>query len=98
VFRRGNFIPYLAAGLSGVSPDINLPDRSVRRTNRIGAVVAAGARFYAAPWVGVRIEARERATYLGTRRLGQDQGWADSGRWLRNTEMSGGLLFSFGGR
>lgn len=98
VFRRGNFLPYLAAGIAGVNLDINLPDRSVRDTNRLGAVAAAGARFYAAPWVGVRVEARERATYLGRRRLGQDQGWADSGRWFRNTEVTGGLFFSFGGR
>jgi hypothetical protein len=95
VFPYGNFVPYLAGGVGTTNLDINVSDRSIRDVNRFGISLAVGAKFYAARWVGARIDFRGRATYLGRRGLGQDQGWTDTGRWFRDSEISGGVFFAF---
>lgn len=96
-FRHGNFVPYVGAGIGFMNVEIDTDDPAVRDVNRFGLSLTAGARFYAAKWIGVRVDLRGRATYLGTRRLGEDTGWTDSGRWLRNGELLGGVFLSFGG-
>lgn len=97
-FPFGQFAPYLGldGGISNIN--INVPDRAVRDVNRFGISAAAGAKFYAARWVGFRVEGRARATYLGRRSNGQDRGWTDGGRWFRNSEIFGGVFFAFGGK
>jgi len=95
-FPLGRFWPYLGLGAGVTNLDINVPDRSVRDVNRFGMSAAAGAKFYAARWVGFRVEARARATYLGRRSGGRDGGWTDGGRWFRNEEIFGGVFFAFG--
>jgi hypothetical protein len=40
----------------------------------------------------------ECATYLGARSQGQDHGWLDTGRWFFDTELTGGVLASFGAK
>jgi hypothetical protein len=97
-FRRGNFLPYLGfgAGVTNLNPEPT--DLTVHDTNRPAFSAAAGARFYAARWVGMRIDLRGRATYLGKRRVGFDQGWADSGRRFFSGDLLTGLFLSFGGR
>lgn len=94
----GNFSPYVGFGMGINNLDINVPDRSVRDVNRFGVSIAAGAKFYAARWIGARIDVRGRATYLGKRGLGEDQGWTDTHRWFRNGEFSAGVFFAFGGK
>jgi opacity protein-like surface antigen len=96
-WRRGNFLPYLGAGLGVINLDPDVADRSVRDTNRLAISAAAGARFYAVRWAGFRIDLRARATYLGKRAQG-DRGWDDSGRWFLNGEVLAGVFFSFGGK
>lgn len=96
-FRYGNFVPYLGAGIGFMNVEIDTEDPAVRDVNRICLSLAAGARFYAVRWLGFRVDLRGRATYLGTRGLGEDTGWTDSGRWLRNGELLGGVFVSFGG-
>lgn len=95
-FPHGNFVPYAAFGGGITNLDINVPDRNVRDVNRFGASAAVGAKFFAARWLGFRIDARFRATYLGTRSV-EDGGWTDTNRWFRNSEIFGGVFFSFGG-
>jgi hypothetical protein len=97
LFPIGRFFPYVAAGAGVSNLNINVPDKSVRDVNRLGISAAVGAKFYAARWVGFRVEGRARATYLG-RRGTHDGGWSDGGRWFRNQELLGGVFFSFGGR
>ena len=63
-----------------------------------GSCRPAGACFYLARWRGIRIDVRERATYLGARSQGQDHGWLDTGRWFFGTELTGGEFASFGGK
>jgi hypothetical protein len=96
-WRRGNFAPYAGFGFGVTNLDPDVADPSVRDTNRAALALAAGARFYAVRWAGFRIDLRARATYLGKRESG-DRGWNDSGRWLVNEEILGGVFFSFGGR
>jgi hypothetical protein len=95
-FPYGHFVPYVALGGGITNLDINVPDRNVRDVNRFGLSAAVGAKFYAARWVGFRVDARARATYLGKRSV-EDGGWTDGGRWFRNQEIFGGVFFSFGG-
>lgn len=97
-FRHGNFLPYVGAGIGVANLDPDTGDPSVRDSNRLSLSAALGARFYATRWVGARIDLRGRATYLGKRRLGEDRGWSDAGRWFRNAELLGGVFLSFGGR
>lgn len=97
-FRRGSFLPYLGFGIGVTNLDPDTGDPAVHDTNRLGLSVAAGARFYAARWVGLRVDLRERATYLGKRAQAElDRGWTDSGRWFCDAELLGGVFFSFGG-
>ena len=96
-FPHGNFVPYVALGGGITNLDINVPDRNVRDVNRFGASTALGAKFYPARWIGLRIDARFRATYLGTRSV-EDGGWSDTNRWFRNSEIFGGVFFAFGGK
>jgi hypothetical protein len=95
-FPRGSFEPYLGLGGGITNLDINVPDRNVRDVNRFGAAAAAGAKFHATRWLGVRVDARFRATYLGRRSV-EDGGWTDTNRWFRNSEIVGGVFLSFGG-
>jgi hypothetical protein len=97
-FPRGHFSPYVGFGAGLTNLDPNVPDRAVRDVNRLGISATAGALFFAARWVGFRVDYRVRATYLGVRGLGQDQGIFDTGRWFRDQEFLAGVFFSFGGR
>jgi opacity protein-like surface antigen len=96
-FRRGNFVPYVGAGVGLANLDIDTPDRSLRDATRGGVSLTGGARFYLTRRFGIRIDVRGRATYLGVRGQGQDHGWLDSGRWFADSEITGGLFASFGG-
>lgn len=96
-FPHGNFVPYVGLGGGITNLDINVADRNVRDVNRFGASAALGAKFYAVRWVGFRIDARFRATYLGKRSV-EDGGWSDTNRWFRNSEVFGGVFFTFGGK
>jgi hypothetical protein len=96
-FPHGRFAPYVALGGGITNLDIDVPDRNVRDVNRFGAAAAAGAKFHALPWLGFRVDARFRATYLGKRRV-EDGGWTDANRWFRNSEITGGAFFAFGNR
>jgi opacity protein-like surface antigen len=97
-FPRGPFVPYVGAGVGLVNLDIDTADRSFRDSNRAAAAFAAGVRFYLARWIGVRFDLRGRAAYLGRRRLGEDHGWTDTGRWFRDAELIGGVFVSLGGK
>jgi hypothetical protein len=97
-FRYGNFLPYLGAGVGLTNLDLDAPDPSLRDSNRGALSLTGGACFYLARWLGIRIDVRERATYLGARSQGQDHGWLDTGRWFFNTELTGGVFASFGGK
>lgn len=97
-FRYGNFLPYLGAGFGLTNLDLDAPDPSLRDSNRGALSLTGGARFYLARWLGIRVDVRERATYLGARSQGQDHGWLDAGRWFFDTELIGGVFASFGGR
>jgi hypothetical protein len=94
-FPYGHFVPYVALGGGITNLDINVPDRNVRDVNRFGMAAALGAKFYATRWLGFRVDARGRATYLGKRRV-EDGGWTDTNRWMRNTEIFGGVFLAFG--
>jgi opacity protein-like surface antigen len=96
-FRSGNFIPYLGAGVGLVNLDIDLPDRSFRDSTRGALALTAGARFFLTQWAGVRFDLRGRATYLGQRGLGEDEGWTDMERWFVDAELTGGVFVSLGG-
>jgi hypothetical protein len=96
--RRGNFLPYIGFGAGMMNVEFDTADPAVRDVNRLCLSATLGSRFYAARWVGFRIDLRARATYLGKRGFGRDRGWTDSGRWLPNAELLGGVFFSFGGR
>lgn len=93
-FPHGNFAPYVGVGGGVTNLDINVPDKNVRDVNRFGAALALGAKFHALKWLGFRIDARWRATYLGTRSV-EDGGWTDTNRWFRNSEVLGGVFFTF---
>jgi len=93
-FPHGNFAPYVGLGGGITNLDINVPDRNVRDVNRFAASAALGAKFHALGWLGFRIDARFRATYLGTRSV-EDGGSTDTNRWFRNSEVLGGVFFSF---
>jgi outer membrane protein W len=97
-FDLGNFRPFVGFGLGFMNVEIDNGDPNVRDVDRFCISGTFGARYYATKWIGVRIDGRIRATYLGPRRLGEDQGWTDTGRWFRNAELLGGIFLSFGGR
>lgn len=97
-FPRGRFVPYVGAGGGLVNLDIDVADRSFRDSNRAALAVTAGTRFYLTRRIGIRFDLRGRAAYLGRRRLGEDHGWADTGRWFRDAELTGGVFVSFGRR
>jgi hypothetical protein len=96
-FRLGNCLPYvgLGAGLANLNPEV--PDPAVHDSNRFCVSTMAGARYYFARWVGVRVEFRGRATYLGKGRFGTDKGFVDGARWFTNADVLGGAFLSFGG-
>ena len=94
-FPYGHFVPYVALGGGITNLNINVPDRNVRDVNRFGMAAALGAKLYATRWLGFRIDARGRATYLGKRRV-EDGDWTDTNRWMRNTEILGGVFLAFG--
>ena len=94
-FPFGRFAPFVALDGGVSNLNINVPDRAVRDVNRFGISAAVGAKFYAARWLGFRVEGRARATYLGRRSV-DDGGWTDGGRWFRNEEIFGGVFFAFG--
>jgi hypothetical protein len=96
-WRHGRFAPYagLGIGVAILAPNQDVP--AVRDTNRAAVSLGGGARFYAVPRAGIRIDFRARATYLG-KRAQEDRGWNDSGRWFVNEEILGGIFLSFGGR
>lgn len=96
-FRYGSFIPYLGAGVGLTNLDPDTHDPSQRDSNHGCLSLTGGARFYVARWVGIRIDVRERATYLGVRGQGEDRGMFDTGRWFLDSEFLGGVFFSFGG-
>lgn len=96
-FRFGNILPYVGFGMGVANLDPDLSTPAIRDSNRFAIAAALGARFYAAKWVGFRLDARGRASYLGARRF-DDHGFFDSGRWFCNEEFLGGVFFSFGGR
>ena len=96
-FRRGNFLPYVGAGVGVTNLDIDTPDPGFRDTNRAAVAVTGGARFFFTPHLGIRIDLRGRSTYLGRRRFGEDHGWTDTGRWFADTEVTGGVFLSVGG-
>jgi len=83
-------------GSPGTSGAIGVQSR--RATTAAGSCRPGGARFYLARWLGIRIDVRERATYLGARSQGQDHGWLDTGRWFFDTELTGGVFASFGAK
>jgi opacity protein-like surface antigen len=97
-FRLGRFLPYAGFGAGIANLDIDAPEESVRDSNRLCLSASAGARYFAWRWIGFRIDVRARATYLGRRSRGEDQGWTDAARWFKNAEVLGGVFFSFGGR
>ncbi len=100
-FPYGNFVPYAGFGIGFMNisgPEEGDNDPSIRDVNRLCLSITGGARFYAARWIGARIDARGRGTYLGVRRLGADRGITDTGRWFFNGELLGGIFLSFGGR
>ncbi len=97
-FPYGNFVPYLGFGVGFMNVEADTGDVSRRDVNRVCLSLAVGARFYAARWIGARIDVRGRATYLGVRSLGEDRGTFDQGRWFTNAELLGGIFLSFGGK
>ena len=96
-FRYGNFVPYLGGGVGLTNLDPDTDDPSQRDSNHGCLSLTGGARFYVARWVGIRVDVRGRATYLGVRGQGEDGGLFDTGRWFFDTEFLGGVFFSFGG-
>lgn len=96
-FPRGSFVPYLGAGVGLANLDIDTLDRTKRDATRGTLSLTAGTSFYLARWVGVRFDLRGRATYLGVRGQGQDHGWADTGRWFADGELTGGVFVTLGG-
>ena len=94
----GSFVPYAGFGLGFMDVEADTGDVSIRDVNRFCMSMTLGARFYAARWVGARIDVRGRATYLGARSLGEDRGMFDTGRWFPNAELLGGIFLSFGGK
>jgi hypothetical protein len=96
-YQFNNFLPYVGvgAGLANLNPE--LPNPAVHDSNRFCVSAMAGARYYFARWVGIRVEVRARATYLGKGRFGADKGFFDGARWFTNTDLLGGAFLSFGG-
>ncbi len=97
-FVLGNFVPYAGFGIGFMNVEADTADPAVRDVNRLCFSLAGGARFYATRWIGVRIDVRGRATYLGVRSLGENRGFWDTGRWFLNAELLGGVFLSFGGK
>lgn len=91
-FRAGNFVPYvgLAAGVANLDPDTG--DPAAHDSTRFCMSAVGGAKFYAVSWLGVRVDVRGRATYLGPPRFGSGS------RWFWNADFLVGAFVSFGGR
>lgn len=96
-FRTGRFAPYVGAGVGLTNLDINLPDRSRRNPTRGSLAVTGGARFYLTPWLGLRVDMRIRAAYLGERAAPYDHGWYDVNRWYRSSEGLAGIFVALAG-
>jgi hypothetical protein len=97
-FSHGNFAPYIGFGAGFMNVEADTEDAALRDVNRFSLSMALGARFYAARWIGARIDVRGRATYLGARSLGEDRGAFDRGRWFHSADLLGGAFLSFGGK
>ena len=97
-WRSGPFEPYALAGAGMANLNINLADPGYRDTNRFSLGAGGGLRWWAAPWLALRIDARAHAAYLQVRTGGADRGALDPGRWLRTGELTAGLQVSFGTR
>ncbi len=95
-FRIGRFAPYFGAGVGFTNFDIDLPDKTRRNPTRGSLAANGGARFYLTPWLGLRIDMRARAAYLGQRSGGYDRGWHDAGRWYTSLEGIGGIFVALG--
>ncbi len=96
-FRIGRFAPYLGAGAGFTNLDIDLPDKTRRNPTRGSFAACGGSRFYLTPWLGLRVDVRVRAAYLGQRDAAYDRGWNDAGRWYTNLEGIGGVFVALGG-
>ncbi len=96
-YRTGRFAPYFGAGAGFTNLDIDLPDASRRNPTRASLAANGGARFYLTPWLGLRVDMRVRAAYLGARADGYDRGWHDTGRWYTNLEGIGGIFVALAG-
>jgi hypothetical protein len=84
----------VGAGIAILDPDI--PGRSdVRDATRFSTHLDAGFKAYAFPWLGLRVDVRPRFVYLGARRLGEDGGTFDGGRWFRNVDSDAGIFLAF---
>jgi hypothetical protein len=93
---KGRIVPLIGigAGIAVLDPDI--PDRpDVRDSSLFSLHCSAGFKAYARPWLGLRVEVRSRAVYLGARRLDEDEGMFDGGRWFRHVEGDASLFFAF---
>ncbi len=97
-YPLGNFVPYAGFGAGFMNLDVDVNDAAVRDVNRFCLSMTVGARYYAARWIGARIDVRGRATYLGARSLGEDHGFFDTGRWFPDAELLAGVFLSFGGK
>lgn len=94
-FPMGRFQPYCALGAGTANLNINAPDPGWLDTNRLSLAGGAGAWYWVASWVALRLDLRARFTYLEKRWDGQDQGPLDPGRWLRTSEAMAGVAFSY---
>lgn len=95
-YRVGRFAPYFGGGAGFTNLDIDLSDKSRRNPSRGSLAAGGGARFYLTPWLGLRIDMRVRAAYLGRRDDPYDHGWGDTGRWYKSLEGMGGLFIALG--
>ncbi|HEV8269248.1 MAG TPA: hypothetical protein VGR00_13475 [Thermoanaerobaculia bacterium] len=93
---RGRFVPYAGFGVGLAVLDPDVPEHpEVRDSTRFSTHLDFGVKAYAFPWLGLRIDVRPRFIYLGARRLGEDSGSFDSGRWFKNIDGDAGLFLAF---
>ncbi len=91
-WRIGRFAPYLGGGVGLTNLDIDLGDKGRRNPTRGSLAAGGGARFYLTPWLGLRVDFRGRAAYLGERDPAYDRGLADTRRWYTSFEGMGGIF------
>lgn len=95
-WRLGHLEPYLGLGAGIANLNINVPDKAYRDTNRPSMAGSAGMRYWLAPWLALRLDARGHAAYLQKRDGVDGNGSLDVNRWLRTQELMAGVLVSFG--